>query len=582
MKQKTQGRCLSLSSDPCMKRLKRILYYSPSETQNKVFLKNIFDNPNCVQQKKCFNPQFEYEDTPVCWVSEHDQEQAFLRLKERYLNLLLLDFRWFPSQKFDRSVLMDRVTRFLTQLDSADDLEVRYGFHRVMVLVSGPDQDQVDRVIRDLGALGVGSVMRQHIPDGSNPAEMEESYVTFAGHVLREALKLISDRKPGTRAVCAAGGGITGIYFEIGALKCLDDCLSHGAVNTFDMYFGISAGAVVTGLLAVGYSVDEIMAALAGVEGGRIQPMSLSLMRLAHLNYSDLLTRINHVATSLPWLIWDVVRGDKKLSLDSLFFEYSDMLGAPFHSNYFEKLLHDLLSAPGVTNDFRKLPYPLYIGVSDQDARQHVLFGTKGNDTVPISRAIQASLSVNPVFSAVPIKGRYFEDGAVTRTSNFAEAIQRGANLIFVIDPFVPYVSKQSGFARKKGVLYNIDQDIRTVSFTRFESTRNWVLRKHPHVSSYTFLPSNRIRKLMSVNPMDHRPYLEIWRGAYLSTMKRIQFLRHRMQGDLKPFGIALDLSKAEAVTDQLSHVKTPTFADFYPDRQISIRKPALCFDDET
>jgi hypothetical protein len=43
---------------------------------------------------------------------------------------------------------------------------------------------------------------------------------------------------------------------------------------------------------------------------------------------------------------------------------------------------------------------------------------------------------------------------------------------------------------------------------------RNWVLRKHPHVSSYTFVPANRLRRLISQNPMDHRPYLEIWRGA--------------------------------------------------------------------
>ena len=43
-------------------------------------------------------------------------------------------------------------------------------------------------------------------------------------------------------------------------------------MNSFDMYFGISAGAVVTGVIAMGYSVDEFMAALAGVPGGRICP----------------------------------------------------------------------------------------------------------------------------------------------------------------------------------------------------------------------------------------------------------------------------------------------------------------------
>jgi hypothetical protein len=50
----------------------------------------------------------------------------------------------------------------------------------------------------------------------------------------------------------------------MGALKCLADCLPPGALNAFDMYFGISAGAVLTGILANGYSIDEFMASIAG------------------------------------------------------------------------------------------------------------------------------------------------------------------------------------------------------------------------------------------------------------------------------------------------------------------------------
>jgi len=72
------------------------------------------------------------------------------------------------------------------------------------------------------------------------------------------------------------GGGITGLYFEIGALKCLEDCCSTGTLNACDLYFGISAGSVVTGMLANGFTVGEIMAGIAGVEGGRIPPFDLT------------------------------------------------------------------------------------------------------------------------------------------------------------------------------------------------------------------------------------------------------------------------------------------------------------------
>jgi hypothetical protein len=152
--------------------------------------------------------------------------------------------------------------------------------------------------------------------------------------------------------------------------------------------------------------------------------------------------------------------------------------------------------------------------------------------------------------------------------------MRKGADLIFVLDPLVPYVSKgKPGFASRRGLLYNADQDIRTVSFTRFETTRHWVLRQRPDVSLFTFLPANRLRKLLSVNPMDHRPYLAIWRGAYLSTLQRIHLLRHRMCGDLAAHGLTLDLSRAEAVAARLEATTSATFADFFPDGKVAVAR---------
>jgi hypothetical protein len=92
-------------------------------------------------------------------------------------------------------------------------------------------------------------------------------------------------------------------------------------------------------------------------------------------------------------------------------------------------------------------------------------------------------------------------------------------------------------------------------------------------VSLYAFLPANRLRKIMSVNPMDHRPYLPVWRGAYLSTFQRIRHLRHRMCGDLATHGFALDLSKAEAVAARLEATTEATFADFFPDGKVDVAR---------
>ncbi|MBI4860793.1 MAG: hypothetical protein HY815_11105 [Candidatus Riflebacteria bacterium] len=345
------------------------------------------------------------------------------------------------------------------------------------------------------------------------------------------------------------------------------------------MYFGISASAVVAALLAVGYSVDECMAAVAGEPGGRLGSMNLSLLRLGNLNYTGFWRRILLGWRTMFRSLRKLVVNPTQSSLDSMTFHYTDLMGPPFQSSAYEAMLRQILSRPGVTNDFTMLPRKLYIGASDQDARSHVVFGSDGHEDIPISKAVQASLSINPVFTSVHIDGRFYSDGAVTRTSNFIEAIRRGAKLIMVLDPFVPYVSKQPGFAHQRGLLYNIDQDLRTISYTRFENTRNWVLREHPEVSFYTFLPSNRIRRDTAVNPMDHRTYLKIWRGAYLSTLQRIKLVRHRLKGDLCPHGLTIDTSRAEIVAEQLQATKALSLADFFPGRSIVLRQPPLCLE---
>jgi predicted acylesterase/phospholipase RssA len=270
----------------------------------------------------------------------------------------------------------------------------------------------------------------------------------------------------------------------------------------------------------------------------------------------------------------ELLRGRLPSVFESLVYEYGDLIHAPFNTNGFEAMLHTAFLRKGCSNDFRRLGRRLYIGATDHDRKEHVLFGAPPFEHVPVSRAIQASMSINPVFSPTLIDGRYYEDGAVTRTSNFVEAIERGSDLIIALDPLVPYVSKQAGDARQRGVFWNADQDIRTVSFTRYETTRNWVLRRHPEVSLYTFLPANRLRQLMSVNPMDHSPYLEIWRGAYLSTLKRIHALGYRMRGDLAVHGIAFDTARADEVAARLRHQPTTTFADFFPEGKVDLRVP--------
>ncbi len=549
------------SSGAAPRHRKRLLYYAPGQPEHT--LERALSEVLAAKRLTAADATHASVVDPD-WLVCTTTAGVHTAISGEYVDLVILDLR---AKNRRSSESMSEGFSLLDDLDHPDDVEARYAFHRIVALVADEDPVAVDGWVADLGARGVGTILREH-------PEMEPRS-KYEARVADQLAKLLAPRVEGKTALAASGGGITGIYFELGALKCIDDCINV-SVNDFDLFFGISAGAVVSGILAAGYSVDEFMAALAGHPGGRVPELDLQLFKLGHVNFPDMSRRLL-AGTDMFWkALYSVIWRRELPRINDLFLDYSTLIGPPFRSDGFERILRDIFDQPGSTNDFRKLRRPLFVGATDQDLRRHVLFGHDSVNHIPISQAIQASLSVHPAFSSVEIEDRYYEDGAVTRTSDFIEAIQRGAKLVFVLDPFVPYVSHQPGAINRQGVLYNIDQDIRALSYTRFSNTRNWVLRQHPEVSTYTFLPSNRVRRLLSANPMDHRPYLAIWRGAYLSTFQRIQRLHHRMRGDLAAHGIKLDLARAQAIAERLEFTHDPAFADFFPDGKVVIQQPPL------
>jgi len=205
----------------------------------------------------------------------------------------------------------------------------------------------------------------------------------------------------------------------------------------------------------------------------------------------------------------------------------------------------------------RGLGPELYIGATDQDTREHVLFGEPGFDDIPISRAVQASAAMHPFFPPVEINGRYYTDGIVTRTSNLRAAINHGADLVFVLDPFVPLISEDAGFNARHGNMWIVEQDYKTMSFTRFSQARQELARANPFVNTYTFVPSNRMRRLMAKqNPFVSRNFHSIVCEAYRSTWRRLKKLEYKITGELAGHHIRLDLSEAADKVEKLRELK--------------------------
>lgn len=483
-------------------------------------------------------------------------QEARERLAAHYYNVLLIDCRHLAHDERDPAHQLEQAEALLRSVLNEGDRERRYPAGRVVALVGDPSLERTDELLFALGERHLGGFVRDRsLNPRLNAEERRSAEDRFVRDIWSLIRGLLGRRRGGRKALCASGGGITGIFYELGVLKCMNDAFGAVDVRDFDLYYGISAGAIVTSLLANGYHIDEIIENMGGRRGRDDMRMRLGVR---NLNVAEVGARAGRaMRSSLHWL-GDVVRGRDDFSAGALVNQYAALFGPIFQNAQLEERLRDLFDRPGRTNDFRHLKRSLYIGATDQDRREHVLFGDEEHAHVPISRAVQASTAIHPFFRSVEIDGRFYTDGFVTRTSNLGDAIDRGADLIFVIDPFLPLISEVPGHNARQGNLRVIEQDFKTISWTRYEQVSDQLLRRHPGVNAYTFVPSNRMREWMAQNPLGSKNFDIIVCEAYKSTGRRLEQLAYKLSGELAAHGITLDLDPVRRRVSMLTQAGEP------------------------
>jgi NTE family protein len=460
-----------------------------------------------------------------------DAYAAVARTRERYFDFAIVDARHLEESALGEQL----VTTFIDGVRAERDRERHFRRDRVLALIAGAD-GRTDRVIFALGQRRIGGYVREHAGAEGRRAFFGELWARC-----REVPPPVTRRK----ALCAAGGGVTGIYYELGVLKCFDDAFGDFRVNDFDMFFGISAGSIVSSLLANGFAVEELIRRMEPGRTAATDAFDLEL-RLRNLTFTDAPRRLLACADHIRRYIGRVAAGEEPWSMAAALSQLSALVGPFFRTGDKESQLAAALAEPGRTNDFRSLPRKLYIGATDQDLREHVLFGAEPHEHVPISRAVQASSAIHPFLAPVDIDGRRYTDGFVTRTTNIAAAIERGADLIFILDPFLPLISDDPGFNDRHSFLWVLTQDYKTIAYSRYERVSRTLLDLHPNVTCYSFLPSNRMRRLMASNPVSTGNFDQIVTQAYTSTYRRLRRMEYKLGPELAAHGIRLDLAPAQ------------------------------------
>lgn len=333
-------------------------------------------------------------------------------------------------------------------------------------------------------------------------------------------------RQGGKVAICLAGGGIEGLFYELGVLRGLQHFLPDFQLHDADILCGISAGAILGGFLANGIGPAEIT---RGIQFGGPKLDRIDRLTIFDPNIGELARRVGAGAAA--------VATGRSSALQSLFHLLPTGV---FAGEGLRKYLEKQLNKPGMADHFPDLPRKLYIGATDQDTAEHVLFGSPGWEHVPLHLAIRASAALTPFYAPQVIDGRYFMDGAFTRTTNVRIAVEQDATLVILIDPLVPIFSERPGYVASKGGIMVGMQGLKSLIHGRFDRAIHMLRAMYPHVAFHLFQPDGATMRVMAGSPMKFFYRTEIEEIAFRETVRAVRQQRlDALQNDFARHSIA-------------------------------------------
>ncbi|MBP6472310.1 MAG: patatin-like phospholipase family protein [Chloroflexi bacterium] len=280
-------------------------------------------------------------------------------------------------------------------------------------------------------------------------------------------------------AVVLAGGGLTGLVYEIGALRAVNDLLVDLSVNDFDVYVGTSAGALVSAGLANGVRPETMMQALAGSIPAIAPVMRRDIMRF---NTGEIVRR----SLGLPQMLvraWSHYwRNSKDMTLfDVLWFMLEGLPSAFYDSQALADYVAQLLAALGGSNDFSQLKKDLFLIATNLENGERAVFSRYEQAQTPISQAVAASSALPMMYKPILVDGVEYVDGGLRGNASLDVAIEQGAKLVLCINPMVPYDNSREAFIPFLGPDKGDDPQRQHLSEKGLQAVANQVFRTFTH-----------------------------------------------------------------------------------------------------
>jgi predicted acylesterase/phospholipase RssA len=357
-----------------------------------------------------------------------------------------------------------------------------------------------------------------------------------------------------------AGGGPLGGFYELGALCALEDSLSNLNLTDLDVFVGVSAGAFLAASLANGLSITEIANIFAF---NRKAETPFNPDHFLQPAYGEYLKRVLKIPLYTGQALLEWARNPLSTSaVDMLEKAGRALPTGTFNNAKLERFLKDVFTRHGQGNDFRQLDKKLYIVACELDSGRAAVFSQEKHSEVPISKAIQASSALPGLYPPVKINDKYYVDGALRRTMNASAALKNDVQLLFAVNPLVPFDSQQrakSNHLMQGGLPMVLSQTFRSIVQSRLKSGLEKYSAHYPHADILLIEPDSNDEVLFTTNLFSYGKRDKLCEYAYQRTRNHLRDKAAELEPVLARHGISLDeahlFDEKRQLTDML---KTP------------------------
>ena len=348
--------------------------------------------------------------------------------------------------------------------------------------------------------------------------------------------------------IALAGGGPLGGIYEIGASVALAEAIEGLDFNRADIFVGVSSGSLVAAAFANGIDPERLARILIHNDAEEFFDPEM-LLRPA---FGEYLQRV----LSVPGLLLSATQSYLADPLHHGLFESFQRLSRAIPTGLFdnrgvERIMRELFSRRGRTNDFRKLKHRLFLVATDLDSGETVAFGGPGHDDVPISTAVQASTALPGLFPPVRIGDHYYVDGALIKTLHASVALKEGAELVICINPLVPFDAELAAHrnAREREALNDgglpvvLSQTVRAIIHSRMRVGMDRYKHQYENADVLLFEPSRDDAEMFFTNVFSYRDRRRLCEHAYQRTRIDLYRRRHELRPLLERHGLGLDIA---------------------------------------